>query len=296
MPASRSLRIVRRPCARSSRCWAGVPAGDDLYALATMLPEVTREAARRFADATAYVTSSGWELSYADLDRVSDEVGAGLVSRNVEVGDVVALALPPGPEYLLAYLGAAKVGAITAGVNERLTPRERTAVLAIAGPRVLVATPGLGDEASGGVDVIEASPSPSLAGVLDRLRVLGGTPPALPDDPERPVAIVFTSGTTGLPKGALYCNRQLAFITATDVGEAWGGGGRGFSGTPFAHLGFMTKLAGNLRRGGTSHILARWTAPVALRLLAEHRMTTVAGVPAQIALMLRQPDFDHYDL
>ena len=53
----------------------------------------------------------------------------------------------------------------------------------------------------------------------------GEAPPALPDEPERPVAIVFTSGTTGTPKGALYCNRQLAFITATDVGDAWGGGG-----------------------------------------------------------------------
>ena len=58
------------------------------------------------------------------------------------------------------------------------------------------------------------------------LRVAGDAPPPLPDDPDRPVAIIFTSGTTGLPKGALYCNRQLAFITQTDVGDTWDGGGR----------------------------------------------------------------------
>ncbi|HUF83228.1 MAG TPA: class I adenylate-forming enzyme family protein [Acidimicrobiia bacterium] len=260
-----------------------------------MLPGVTRAAARRFADATAYVTPGGWEVSYADLDRVSDEVAAGLARRGVGLGDVVALALPPGPEYLLTYLGAAKIGAITAGINDRLAARERAAVLAIAEPRLVIAAPGLGHGMSGG-DLVETPAAESLDDVLRPLRGPGDAPPTPGDDPERPVAIVFTSGTTGLPKGALYCDRQLAFITATDVGDTWGGGGRGFSGTPFAHLGFMTKLAGNLRRGGTTFIMERWRAPDALRLLSEQRMTTVAGVPTQLALMLRQPEFDAYDL
>ena len=135
----------------------------------------------------------------------------------------------------------------------------------------------------------------SLDEVLADYRA-GGTPPALADDPDRPVAIIFTSGTTGLPKGALYCNRQLAFITQTDVGDTWDGGGRSFTGTSFAHLGFMTKLPGNLRRGGTNFIMTRWRASDALALLERERMSTVAGVPTQIALMLRQPNFDDYDL
>jgi acyl-CoA synthetase (AMP-forming)/AMP-acid ligase II len=260
-----------------------------------MLPSTTREAARRFADATAYVAADGWTLSYRDLDRVSDEVAAGMTRRGVSAGDVVALVLPPGPEYLLAYLAAAKVGAITAGVNDRLAPAERDGVLAIAGPRVVIAAPELRPGAPG-AEVVEAAPAMSAADVLGAVRVGGEPPPPLPDDPERAVAIVFTSGTTGLPKGALYCNRQLAFITATDVGDSWGGGGRGFTGTPFAHLGFMTKLPGSLRRGGTTFIMSRWRPEDALRLLAEHRMTTVAGVPTQLALMLRRPDFDAYDL
>src|SRR5204862_5621160 len=112
----------------------------------------------------------------------------------------------------------------------------------------------------------------------------------------RPVAIIFTSGTTGLPKGALYSNRQLAFITQTDTGGAWDTGGRSFSGTSFAHLGFMTKLPGSLQRGGTTFIMERWRAADALELLAREKMTTVAGVPTQLALMLRQPDFDTFDL
>jgi len=258
-----------------------VPLGFDLYALATMLPQTAREAARRHGDATAYVLPEGWTLTYRDLDRVSDEVAAGLVRRGVGEDDVVALVLPPGAEYVLTYLAAAKLGAITAGVNERLLPSERDAVLGIVEPKLVVA----------------AEPAPSLDTLLPHLRASGAAPPPpLPPDPDRPVAIIFTSGTTGLPKGALYCNQQLEFITATDVGDAWGGGGRSLTGTPFAHLGFMTKLPGNLRRGGTTFLMRRWRAADALQLVADEQMTTLAGVPTQLATMLRLPDFDTYDL
>src|SRR6266540_2134405 len=306
MPASKSLRIVRRPWARNSRCCAGAPRPlpdwlppdrlppDDLYDLATMLPVTAREAARRFADVTAYVAPDGWALRYRDLDHASDELAVGLARRGLGAGDVLALVLPPGPEYPVAYIAAAKLGAITAGISNRLTAAERVALLETAGARVVLAGPGLEPDVDAAVEV--AGTARDADALLRELRVAGEAPPPPPDDPERLVAIVFTSGTTGLPKGAVYCNRQLEFITHTDVGDQWGVGGRGVVGTPMSHLGFMTKLPGNLRRGGTSYIMRRWRAADALRLAAEHRMTTVAGVPTQLALMLRDPDFDAYDL
>jgi len=162
-----------------------------------------------------------------------------------------------------------------------------------AEPALVVAAPGLAPE---GYDALEVAAAESPDALLRDLRVGGRPPLPLPADPDRPVAIIFTSGTTGTPKGALYCNRQLSFIARTDVGDTWGGGTRGFTGTSFAHLGFMTKLPGNLRRGGTSFIMTRWNARAALQLLARERMNTVGGVPTQLALMLRQPDFDEYDL
>src|SRR5919106_487951 len=267
---------------------------DDLYDLATMLPATAREAAGRFGDAPAYVAPDGWSLSYGELDRVSDELAVGLARRGLAAGDVLALVLPPSLEYPVAYLAAAKLGAITTGVNERLTAAERTALLEKADARLVLADPALVPE--GGSNVVPVSPGRDPDSMLRDLRAGGETPPPLSDDPDRPVAIVFTSGTTGVPKGALYCNRQLAFIAQPDVGDTWGGGGRSAIGTPMAHLGFMTKLPGNLRRGGTSFVMRRWRAADALRLAVEHRMTTVAGVPTQLALMLREADFDAYDL
>ncbi|MGZ8764685.1 MAG: class I adenylate-forming enzyme family protein, partial [Acidimicrobiia bacterium] len=199
---------------------------------------------------------------------------------------------PPGPEYLFAYLAAAKLGAVTAGVNHRLTVGERTRVLERAAPRLVLTAGG----AEPGNHVVDVGRAPALAQVLAPLRVVGEAPEDRTPDPEEPLAIVFTSGTTGTPKGAEFRNRQIDFITQTDVGDRWGGGTRTFTATSFAHLGFMTKLEGNLRRGGTTFIIERWTASDALRLVAGHRMTSVAGVPAQIALMLRHPDFDAHDL
>jgi acyl-CoA synthetase (AMP-forming)/AMP-acid ligase II len=207
----------------------------------------------------------------------------------------VALSLPAVPEYPIAYLAAAKIGAITAGVNPRLSPPERDAVLSVAEPRLVLATAELAP-ASGGHDVECVEPAGSVAELCGGLRVKSAAPGLIGDDPARPVVIVFTSGTTGTPKGALFCNRQLAAITTIDVGDRWGGGGRSLVGTAMAHLGFMTKFAGNLRQGGCSYLTSRWRAADALRFTAEHKLTSVAGIPTQVALMLQEPDFDSYDL
>jgi acyl-CoA synthetase (AMP-forming)/AMP-acid ligase II len=259
-----------------------------------MLGELTREAARRFSDTPQYVAADGWSLTYRDLDRLSDEAAAGLRRRGVGPGDVVALALPAVPEYPVAYVAAAKVGAITAGVNPRLVEPERNAVLAVAEPKLILATAELAPPTG---PIEEITPGRDAKVVLSELRADRGDSSTIPDDPDRPLAIIFTSGTTGSPKGVLFCNHQLAAISAIDVGDRWGpGGGRALIASATAHLGFMTKFPGNLRQGGTGFFTGRWRADEALRLTAEHRMTSVGGIPTQVALMLRDPAFDRYDL
>lgn len=260
-----------------------------------MLARTVTEAGRRWGDRTAYVAVSGWTLSYDELDRASDEVAVGLSKRGIGEGDVVALVLPPAPEYVITYAGVAKVGAITAGVNARLTPGEREAVLTRAAPHLIVATADTAP-ASATVPVVVLEPPAGARTAARELRVEGAAPPPLPDDPDRPIAIVFTSGTTGVPKGAVFAGRQLAFVTEVDTGGRWGPGGHTIGGTSLAHLGPMTKLPGNLMRGSTTHLLPGWRASDALRLVELHGMAGIGGIPTQVALMLADPDFDRYDL
>ncbi len=256
-----------------------------------MLDEVLQEAAQRWGERTAYVSAEGWPVSYADLQRLADETAVGLAERGLAEGDVLALVLPPVPEYLVLYLAAARLGAITAGVNARLTPEERAGVLARAGADLVVATPDL---APGGALVIERAHEAD--DLLAGLRVAGRSPPPLAPDPERPVAIVFTSGTTGLPKGAVFAGRQLSAITDIDVGDTWGGGGSGYAGTSFAHLGPMTKLPGVLRRGGVTFLMDHWRAGDALAMIERERLSGIGGIPTQVALMLRHEAFERTDV
>jgi acyl-CoA synthetase (AMP-forming)/AMP-acid ligase II len=249
-----------------------------------LIPGVVREAAKRFRDETALVAPDGRTFNYLDLFRASEETAGGLLARGVKTGDVVNLVLRSSPEYVIGYLAAARIGAITAGINPRLSPVERERIIDRCGPKVVIAADDLTDGVPSEIDVTTELPK-------------GEAPSSrLPVDPERAVAIVFTSGTTGEPKGAVFRDRQLAAITMFDTGGVWGGGPPMLVSTELAHVGFMTKLPWYLRTGARMHMLARWRAADALRIIADNRMPSVGGIGAQIALMLKLPDFDSYDV
>jgi len=243
-----------------------------------VLPGIVRGAAARFGERAAFVPRTGDPLTYASLHRRSDAVAVGLLARGVGEGDVVALVGPSDVDYVVAYVAAAKVGAITAGVNPRYTAAERAAVLDVARPTLVI------DE--GDVASIEQP---------------GTTPPPIDDDPDRLVTIVFTSGTTGTPKGAMFGNRELLAIARADVpgfddDASWGAGGPMLAATAFAHIGSMTKMAWYLRAGMTTYLLPRWRAADVLDIVSRHHMTSIGGVAPQLALLLREPNFDSYDL
>ncbi|HBM55126.1 MAG TPA: AMP-dependent synthetase, partial [Acidimicrobiaceae bacterium] len=112
--------------------------------------------------------------------------------------------------------------------------------------------------------------------------------------PDEPVCLCFTSGSTGRPKAAWFGGRQLLAAADLDSGGAWGDGHL-IAGTAMAHVGFMTKIPWQLAAGATIHVMDRWSAGEVLDLVDTHRMPAVNGVAAQIALMLRHPDFDDHD-
>lgn len=239
-----------------------------------MLPDIVSEAARRFGDRAAFVDHHGEELTFAELDRRSDAAAITLANRGIGDGSVVAITLPSGFDYVVAFAAIAKVGGVTAGINPSLSSVERDATVTRLAPDLVV------DEA------IPAGAN--------------GSVPTLAPDPERVVAVVFTSGTTGPPKGAVFRNRQLRAICDFDLGagweDRWGGGGPMLASTQFAHVGFMTKLPWYLRSGITMHVLDRWRAGDVLATVARHRISTLGVVAPQLALMLRHASLDELDV
>ena len=264
-----------------------------------MLAQAVRRAARRFGERAAFITPEGGPLSFEQLEQAALQVAAGLRRRGLGEGSVVGLVLPSDVDYVALYLGAARIGAITAGVNPLLTPAEVAGCLDALRADLVVADPRLAhlvDSATAHrVELLESSDDPAAAGgsIRSRLEESRLDAPDEPDD-ERPVCICFTSGSTGAPKAAWFSNRQLRAIALLDTGGDWGGG-HSISSTHFAHVAFMTKLPWMLACGQTTHLFERWSACEALELTARHRMTAVAGVAPQIALMVRHPSATRLD-
>ena len=233
-----------------------------------MLDRIVREAARAHGDLQALVDRSGAVVTYRALDERSDRIAAALIAAGVREGDVVALTLPSSPDYVLAYAAASKIGAITCGVNPRLSDEQRARALALIEPAI----------------IIDAEPPTKP-----------GAPEPLASDPDRVVALVLTSGTSGEPKAAVFRERQMLAIERMDS-EAPPPGTPMLASTEFAHIGFMTRLPKHLVCGMRIHMLGRWRARDALELIERERLPSVGGIAAQIALLLRDPTFDERDL
>jgi acyl-CoA synthetase (AMP-forming)/AMP-acid ligase II len=260
------------------------------------LAKASREAARAYGDIVFSTWGDGHTITFSELDRLSDEVAAWMCLRRIGPGDVVLLAMPSVPEYMVAYVASQKVGALAAGINARLSPPERAALCELVEPRLVMATADLlPPELPESTLIVEVTPVGNPGSMLLLARRKGEAPPQVEVAPDSPAAIVFTSGTTGLPKAAVFGQRQLMAIASADAGGHHLHAST-LVGTSLALLGFMTKLESYLEQGCSLLLMQEWHARDALRLVAEHHLSTIGGIPTQIALMLRLPEFDDYDL
>ena len=250
--------------------------------------ELLRAVAAAYGDRDAYVDAQGERLTFAAWDRAADGTASAFADLDVGEGDVVSLLLPSGIDYAICYLAAMRLGAITSGINTRLGPAEVASILRRSEPRLFISD-GAQTPPPGGLRTLDRSELPSLRDL--------GRPAHLPTpDPGRTVALVWTCGTTGEPKVAIFDHRNLEAVSL-GAGPLRAGFDRRISPTPFSHVGYMTHVAEEIGYCITTVIPATpWKAEAVLALMADEGVTVGQGVPSQWRLLLDRPEFDRTDL
>ncbi len=296
---------------------AGQPADLELEHASAL--EMFAATARRDPDAVAVAYFDG-RITYRELDELTDAFACALLDAGVGVGDRVALYLQNVPQFVIALVGAWKVGAIGVSVNPMNRSRELDQLLRSSGSTVLVCLEGLhavADAVVGGTDVrlvvttseleyqtrgdervlagIErhrAAGTEDMAGLIDRCR--GRRPPAVTLAPDDVALLTYTSGTTGPPKGAMNTHRGV--VLNAQVYRQW----MGLSShdvllgvAPLFHItGLIAHVATALLIGAPLVLSYRFDPGVTLDAVREHRATfTVGSITVFIALM-NAPDSD----
>jgi long-chain acyl-CoA synthetase len=249
-------------------------------------------------------------LTYNQAYHSCNTVAAALRDRlGVKEGDRIAMVLTNVPEIGMLFTAAARLGAITVPFNYMLKANELQGAIADCGAKVLVTEPELfalniRDKANvPGIEhwVMAGNSEDVPDGFLSIDDLTEGFTDAHVEpidlDKNAPIAIFYTSGTTGFPKGAVLTSRNL-LSTATLSVRMLRIGRRdvGVTGLPLAHIfGFTTSIIGAFY-SGCSGVLMRFFDPVkTLEYIEEYKATIVTGVPAMWNMML-QCHPEKYDL
>lgn len=240
-------------------------------------------AAEQFGDRDAYV-DGGTRLSFAEWDRASISLAAELRRRGVGRGDVVAIGLPSSAAFAICYVAAVRIGAIATGINTRLGRREIAGILRQSAARLLI-----GDVTTD--TAIETIKQHELGELLGARSVLDATTQAeWGKEPgigrHDPAVIIWTSGTTGAPKGAWYDHAGLeAAVHSSGVMSA--PFDRRLVATPFAHAGYMAKVWDQIAWAIAFIVPPQpWSAASTALFLREEQVTVASLVPTQWAKML----------
>ena len=250
------------------------------FNLAVILSESAAAAPER-----AVASFAEGQLTYGELDALTDKIAATLTAKGLWPGDMVALQLPNIPQFLISYFGILKAGGVVVPLSVMLRAPQVELHLADSGARTLITmrhqmgTPG-------------ALPYEQLlATPADRY-------PMAQREPADTAVVVYTAGTSGKPKGAELTHSQLymnADIPARTAGVL--PGDTVLAVLPLFHVVGLSSIV-NLcvRFGCAMSLVPRWDARAVLAAIERDKCTIFYGVPAMFAELLACPDLDRYDV
>jgi acyl-CoA synthetase (AMP-forming)/AMP-acid ligase II len=265
---------------------------------------VLRDAMGRADQAALIDGPSGRTLTYGQLAGGVRRVAAGLAARGFAKGDVFAIFSPNLPEYALAFYGVSAAGGINTTVSPLYTADELARQLEDSGARLLLTVPPFLDKARdaagrSGVEEVFVFGEAEGATPFAALLTAGDTPPEVEFDPANDlVALPYSSGTTGLPKGVMLTHRNLVAnlcqgTTALLADE----GERLIAVLPFFHIyGLVVLMAAALSRGSTLVTMPRFDLEQFLGLLQDQRITQAYVAPPIVLALAKHPLVEKYDL
>jgi long-chain acyl-CoA synthetase len=269
-----------------SEPWSYHPDGSPVYALA----DIIRKRAAATPDAIAL--EAGRPATFAELDRRSSQVAQALQAKGVRPGDRVAYIGASGPEFAEVMYGAAKCRAIFTAVNNRLSAREVLAILADAEPRVVVTDPAAAPLVTGFADLgFNGAVLVTDGGYQSWCDAAPAEDPGEQATPDETALLLYTSGTTGAPKGVELTGRNLGCALHelhTDIGLDTTSVCA--APIPFFHIaGLGMLLAANLN-GGDLLLEPPLDMAGILRMLADRKVTHAVLVPTVLQRLLAQPE------
>jgi acyl-CoA synthetase (AMP-forming)/AMP-acid ligase II len=260
------------------------------------------EAAARNPDGEALVLGER-RLTWRETAREAARIAAGFKEIGLRPGDRVALLLGNRLEFVLAMFGAAHLGLVTVMLGTRQQKPEIAYVLTDCGAKLIVYEDALAERLPDAGDVPDLLHRVSIGGgggalAFQDLIAAEPSPSPSPVDEEDVAMILYTSGTTGRPKGAMLAHCNL--VHSAMVYEACMGmtqDDRSIAAVPLAHVtGIAANIVTMARCAGTLIVVPDFKAPDYLTVAARERVTQTVMVPAMYNLCLLQVDFDSYDL
>ena len=238
-------------------------------------------------------------LTYAQLDDATKHVAGLLAEHGVQPGDRVAIMLPNVPHFAVLYYGILRAGAVAVPMNPLLKEPEVAYYLGNSGAKLVFVWEGFRDEADAGAKLADAKAV--VVQPLGFSALVGAAQPVdsvVARDDSDTAVILYTSGTTGAPKGAELTHANLArnvevFVemtgmTADDVI---------FGALPLFHVfGQTCGLNAAVAAGATLTLLPRFDPTKALEVLVRDTVTMLQGVPTMYIVLLNHPDKASYDL
>ena len=256
-------------------------------------------------------------LTYADVDRLSDQLAGWLANKRVGRGDRVAIALQNAPQFLIATVAAWKLGAIVVSLNPMYrTPELRKlfadcrpkvvlchddqweAVLPAVGsvePELVLWTSGREFQTRNDARVVPVAAAAPPERALSRIFIKGALPPTPPSprlSSEDVALLLYTSGTTGLPKGAMLTHRNLVAnaLVCRDHFEL-NSDARIFGVAPLFHVtGFEIQLVAAFAASAALILTYRFHPKVALDAFLEHKPTFIVGAITAFIALMNQPE------